>query len=242
MAFRRRRRRPLVTWLPTLGAEFNEAGHNSVNGFTFALAVPGLHTSANSASSSLTFDVPTSVFNVLSGQVSLADFDQSSYRLRRIVGKIFAGFSQRAPAAQQTRAPAVLFGAGFMVQVVNDRTGVPLNQLDVLAKEEITDPWIWRRTWVLSNGNSPGDGSELDDIFHNFPQSTAEYGSVLDGGHIDAKTARVIGPEQRLQLVLSVKSLPLLTDYTEDSNVAGYIDYRILASMRKATNRRNAAR
>lgn len=64
----------------------------------------------------------------------------------------------------------------------------------------------------------------------------------MEGPHVDAKTARIVGPDQRLFLVV--------TNTIQGGSAAGGVsscevitDLRVLASMRSSQgNRRNASR
>lgn len=237
----RRRKRPSVAWLPILpianGAQGNE---DYTNVFDSAIAV---NAAGNITTNThlITFDQPPSGTTAASSTgLTLADFQQTGYRLRRIVGKVFV-------ASRQTTAPAVnrpelaIVTAGFIVLRVDDQTGAPLAGASApyspQLADNIRDPWIWRRTWALSdNFAQPAAESPSS----NFPQTNAEYGSVQDGPHLDQKTARIIMPEERLVFVLSTYTP---TPTGADPGAIDYVvDVRVLASMRRATNRRNASR
>lgn len=134
-----------------------------------------------------------------------------------------------------------------MVLRVSSVTGLPLSGVsdksyNPLSRDAVRDPWIWRRVWMLSNG-SQDTSDVIEEAFGQGPQTTAEYGSIQDGGHIDAKTARVIGPEERLCFCVGTKALPMLRiGFDIPSLIVGYADWRILASPRRASNRKNASR
>jgi len=252
----RRRKRPLVNWLPVPGVA-PQAGNNDnrVNGFTFALTVPATDAAnggINTAVTPITFDQPGEQrfqAAVAAGVLpSLKDYVQGSgYRLRRIVGKCFAAFSRLAVQGQ-TKPPAAVFAAGFIVLKVDPDTGTALDadtEYSPLEAKNVEDPWIWRRTWLFGANDHFGDGSETDRTFSDFEPNNSNYGGgVADGAHIDQKTARIIGTDERLFFIISTHKVPLLTDYDNDSLIVGYLDYRLLASIvsRSSTNRGNSSR
>lgn len=174
---------------------------------------------------------------------SLADLEDSGYRLRRIVGKLFFLMNQD-PAAVDGDATSVKVTAGFIIRrMATDGTSqasTTANGLDIntCTLDNIADPWIWRRAWVFSNRVT--NAQFTNDIF---PGTNVDgYGSALDGPHVDAKTARVVGPEERLYLSVTTEGL--------NGNAQGapslilmFGDLRVLASMRTSVgNRRNASR
>jgi len=176
---------------------------------------------------------------------SLADIEQSGYRLRRIVGKLFFGMAQD-DQADPTDVAAGVVTAGFIVRRVGpagtslaqQSSGATGELISTATLNNISDPWIWRRSWLLANTKAPGlsDGT-------TFPITTnIQYGSALDGPHVDQKTARIVGPEERLFLSVTCQGI----DGNSQSNPAAIIlvgDLRVLASMRSSVgNRRNANR
>lgn len=182
-------------------------------------------------------------------ELTLQDLVQGqSWRLRRIVGKFFctAGASEGGSA---TNVTAVQVAYGFIV-CKTDAFGSPTTQFDTtnpLAQDSADDPWIWRRSWVLNPQGAAATPTFVDDQWWGFPKSNVGYGSVLDGPHIDSKSNRIIGPEERLFGVMAIKLLG--TDNDElppvgtSIQVRGYLDYRLLGSMYTTVgNRRNASR
>lgn len=233
-----RRRKPTVAWLP-------HVTHNeqtpAVGWWDGAFTVPNTVDTTSTQIFSLVPDYPAEAVRATTELPSLADFEGSGYRLRRIVGKLFAGIEQVVPQGADTNPPVALLGAGIIVLKVEESTGAPLvttaNHYSPLDNDSTSDPWIWRRTWLL--GNDFGLGATQSII--SLPRWTTEYGSASDGPHIDQKTARRIAKEERLFFVLSCAN-PFITT---TQNGSGYflLDYRILASPIKVMgNRRNASR
>lgn len=178
----------------------------------------------------------------------LSDLEGSAYRLRRIVGKIFVQPAQVAGIAA-TDATTWIVTAGFIILRVTGSGAIlsgASNTYDPQILDNIRDPWIWRRSWMLSNqaGINALNVATPDTKQVIFPSSNINGygGGVLDGPHIDAKTARVVSDEERLFLVVSANTID--GDAQNTPNQIGFFgDVRVLASMRKQSgNRRNASR
>lgn len=173
--------------------------------------------------------------------LTLADITQSGYRLRRIVGKIFYIVFGAAGASE-----VVGIDAGFIVRRVDPQTGTSLALTSGLTREvapahldNVRDPWIWRRSWFSGNADNP--------LFAGQPlpfTNVQAGGSAFDGPHIDQKTARIVGPEERLFLSVSCTNLLSAGAPTgAATNIQFFWQTRVLASMRSNTgNRRNASR
>lgn len=236
-----RRRRTGVSWLPHIG----QGAASLQQWLTGTISAPAAVGTAGIVTTihALIPDFPAEAVATAQPQ-TLADYTQSGYRLRRIVGKFFAARDQQVPTGQPPQIPPLwtLLGVGFIILRVDSGTGSPLaasagNYSPLLLGNE-RDPWIWRRTWMLSNrfADPTAASAELE-----FPSCTPDYGSIQDGPHIDAKSVRRVGPEERLFMVVS-------TAHPGDvaTDVDGYIrytlDYRVLGNPIKMTNRRNASR
>jgi len=239
MPTKRRRRR--YTWLPTIGTAGAAAADNA-SGREFTLPVPATGLT-NVITSELTFDEPSEGDFLDSSFNKLSEIIGSEWFLKRLVGKVFAGTAQGAN--ENTTHDGVLLGIGFFVARADDRQGPAaakgpigsatlterIENYNPIGEDCIREPWIWRRTWVLG-GNLQAQHGQTG--FLNFPTSTSGYGSVADGGHIDAKTARRIGQDDRLWVAVGVMGLPIGQVVENDTDVDGYIDFRILGSLRKA--------
>lgn len=270
MAFRRRRRRARVNWFPIIGTEIGQTNrNNTVTTFSIPIPPTGDPDSLSKLEVPLTFDFGQEfiIDQALQGATipTLADLTGSSWRCRRIVGKIWAAYETDARSADQNlAAPGVVVSAGLMVRNVDESGFQDPNSVNPLETDDSTDPWIWRRCWILGSGattgtseaetngvirfltNAPADNfiSPNNRGFTNFPNTNIQ-GSVLDGPHVDAKTNRVIGPEQRLFLEITATPLPLQVHegtHRNTSVVIGAYDLRLLGSLQRASNRRNAAR
>lgn len=244
----KRFKRPQVVWLPPdiqnrLGQAPNPAtsGGNSAVGIGLILAGGAL----GQTSTNLFPVVKDEPQNLTTATETLSDLEGSAYRLRRIVGKFYCGLEQTVANSLPTAANNIMLCAGFIILRV-DNGGQPLNSssptYDVMAIDQQRDPWIWRRSWILTNNpNLVTAAGVLNDFNFGVPSNT-NMGSVLDGPHVDAKTARVVSDEERLFLVVST----LCLDGNQgqiNNRIAVFWDLRVLASMRKQSgNRRNASR
>lgn len=238
----RRTKRPTVVWLPLdlanrVGVAPGNANLETQNSLSIIADIVGAPGGGKSVTiQAVVRDEPALVAGAAE---TLSDLEGSAYRLRRIVGKIWCSTPQQALVG--TEPSTIVVTAGFIILRV-DANGTPLNgllsptanQYDPSALGEIRDPWIWRRSWILGNSLS----GQTDT---GFPPTNAQYGSIQDGPHVDAKTARVVSDEERLFLVTTAVGLN-----GTGQDQAAYVvvtDLRVLASMRKQSgNRRNASR
>lgn len=246
------KRRPRVVWLPIsifdrLGVTPGSPAPNELSPSIFnadfgTLGFPG----AVGGSTTLVFPVvaDSAIPNAGGfGQPSLSDVANSAYRLRRIVGKVFVEVEQLDDADAAIQGICTI---GFIVLRVRSGSdnNVPLDapfDYNAATITNIGDPWIWRRAWKLGNNAAnllhPAQG------FAFWPETNATYGSVMDGPHVDAKTARIVGPEERLFMVITCTTVNAVTQLETLTRVRVQADLRVLASMRTSSgNRRNASR
>lgn len=250
-----RRKKPRVVWLPPTNAFSTST--DLTGGWSLASVV--LAPTASGDPPGL-IEVPIVQDGVQSDPLgatsSLADIESSGYRLRRIVGKLYCFIGQ-----SETAVTEQIWGvtAGFIIRRTDPATGGSLaaaasvaSSFDLIDPANIRnagDPWIWQRSWLLSNylvdatvGN-PVFSNELSLWEH--AGGGANYGRLYPGGnsegpHVDQKTARIVGPEERL--FLNVSATPIITGATTSSLVIIY-QFRVLASMRtNIGNRGNASR
>lgn len=191
---------------------------------------------------------PLSVFQ----QSGLNQTIEYGYRLRRVVGTIQLTAVSDSLGQGLPPMSAVLVTAGIIVRRV-DATGVsPLTSGDTHPGliGQFSDPWIWRRAWVLSILENPVLTATVFNettraAFSRFPVATTGFGDVRSGPHVDAKTARRIGPEERLFLNIGFTGIPVVigTPAEDTISVRGAIDLRVLGSLSmNSGNRRNASR
>lgn len=240
----RRTKRPRVVWLPNTNAHSIDPATTNSSVYSRTIhnvaGIAGEHVNSQHG-----VIIDGEGQDPLGATTSLSDVVNNGYRLRRIVGKIWAACLQQ----DEDSPTSVIATAAFMVLRVNPITATPLsgNTDDYYAGsiEQSMDPWIWRRSWVLGNGQAAG---ALNDPFSqqsNFGVRNNQLGGNSDGPHVDQKTARIIGPEERLFLCLGTTVLGPPTDPQSalTASVTWVWDLRVLGSMRSNTgNRRNASR
>lgn len=233
-----RSRKPAVAWLP-------HVTHNEqlpIQGWwASTFTIDKDPTVMRTQIFALVPDYPAEAVRLAGALPTLADFEASAYRLRRLVGKVNVYIEQKVSDPQETRPFEILVGGGFIVLKCEEDTGAPLvttaNHYSPLANDSTGDPWIWRRTWLLTNSFAIPGGQSTD-----LPRSNAEYGSIADGPHLDQRTARRVAREERLFFVLSAIST-FGGAATNDGTGRFILDYRVLASPIKVMgNRRNASR
>lgn len=253
-----RKRRTRGTWLPVIGTNIGESTSTAA-GRAFALNVGGAPingTGIITAITPLTFDVPIEGDSAVLGDSSLADIIGSEYVLQRIVGKVFAERISGIDGNDDDPNPAVLFSAGFFVARANDDQvgGGEDTPIGSATEAERTDnyspldadtsrePWIWRRTWILGAAGSipsvpfPAGTGPLINAVRNYPASTALYGSVADGPHIDSRVKRRVSQDNRLFFAVSSCTFPIDSEPVAPVPiiVSGFLDYRLFGSLRKA--------
>lgn len=252
MAFKRRKRAK-YTWFPTIGSGVTAA--DNVSGRAFQITVPaGLGSSV--IVSPLTVDVPNEGDEIDPTEPgTLAGVVGQEYFIRRIVGKCFVGLQSAGELDGDPTFPSsALVGVGIFIARASDADagggadlpigGASLAELQEnygpLSEDAIRKPWIWRRTWVL--GSLAAAWFLDSDPFNTrgyalFPPTNAQYGSIQDGPHIDAKTARRVKVDERLWLSVQATKLPLAGTTSVGASIDGYVDFRILAQLRRARNR-----
>jgi len=249
-----RRRKPLVQWLPVFGEGGNE-NNEAAPGIRSELILSGNPDETRIDAVGLTFDYTDSAETAQAAgddNRTLRDLvSGSAYRLRRIVGKCFASWYNNTGSDDANWPSAIDYAAGFMV-VRTDDNGNPytdFEEVHPLSQDSAEDPWIWRRRWILSTFRGFTSSSVAVPRIHwgmGFPNSTADYGSVADGPHIDQKTARVVGRQERLFFIQAARILDPLEQGSvpNPGGLVTYLDYRLLGSLMSTTtgNRRNASR
>lgn len=180
----------------------------------------------------------------------------NEWSLRRVVGKVFiANVASDGSIDAGTRPQAVEAGFGLIVCNTDD-DGSPLtnfNEVNPLSAVSAEDPWIFHRVWLLGNvapnqytTNDTATATAYDGM-SRIPMTNIEYGSVMDGPHIDQKTARRIHRSERLYGVYAQRVISDLLNETivNSQNVTTVCKarLRLLGNIRSAVgNRGNASR
>lgn len=259
-----RKRRQL--WLPAYGT-----GGTFSEGVTNGIALGGameLHNDGTSPggidwlTAAVTFDTQISPEDAETGVTvgaippTLRDLvSGSEWALRRVVGKCFVTVTSGVGTVDpSSRAPAIEVGCGLIV-CNTDEDGVPttdFDQVNPLAQTTAEDPWVWLRHWLLTTvppvtGAGDGSGSLVKWVAaSHLPMNNTRYGSVMDGPHVDQKTARRIHRDQRLFFVMATRPTYLTeVDDPTTGQISVYARYmfRFLGNtIGSRGNRGNAAR
>lgn len=256
-----RRRKPRVVWFPTPGTPYStnapgqaEAPEPYLNSGAVEISLQTtVDNTPVTVSAPLVLDQSpeeTAVGATLATvqRFGLNQVNQFGYRLRRIVGDIFIGIAETN--SQATVAGGVLLEAGIIVRRVdsNGLAAVNADAQDVGNIANETDPWVWRKNWALSGRVANPQNNLVFEAINNFPRSNAFSMGSAPHIKLDQKTARVLGPEERLFLTLTAWTLPLdklalTTDNNSNFQVYFLMPYRVLGTVRTTSgNRRNASR
>lgn len=244
---RRFQRRSRGTWLPTLGTQLVSENELFLSGYGGAIGNPDPYIGPPMATDvfPLTTDEPLDGDDI-GNTTRMSEVIGNEYFLDRVVGKFFASYTPSI-ANGASIGPILVCAGMFVARVSEANKQVPVGLTNSLTASEeygplewdnIREPWLWRRTWCLGTHGSGGIAGAPGNS-GCFPQSTAQYGSVADGPHIDAKTKRRVGQDDRLFLAVSTAYAPLLLDETEGpvetaGTVAYYLDYRLHGQLRRA--------
>lgn len=244
-----RRRRFKGTWFPINSETFVEGQ----GGLLEAAPLQGTQgcgsgtTGAETNFRIITYDQPAELSPLLNDALG------QEYALRRIVGKLHIWWQGTINGSTSLDLYTAQIGAGFFVaraqssegnedlpegvnsgSTTSSSDGQTFEQYSPLSAGAIREPWIWRRTWVL--GNPPSSDGNLTQTRGILPTTNIDYGSVLDGPHIDAKTRRRIRQDERLFFVMTGRmldggggSVSLDFNYT--------LDVRLFGAMRRARNK-----
>lgn len=225
-----RKRRTRYTWFPNIGFQGADEENDSA-GFPFS------HTVSSAAGA-----IVTNIFELIpdfspseptATTDNLSDFIGNEYLLKRVVGKLFVGANASVP----TGPVNFIFGAGLFVARADEAApqlpvgaGTPAEanlNYGVLNNQNIREPWLWRRVWKLQNPGIPVPNGLL---------GTWAGGSLQDGPHIDAKSARRVRQDERLFMSVSSINFDGLSA-SASITLDGWCDYRVLGQLRKAKNR-----
>jgi len=231
----RRRRGARATWLPVNPTYYGESDtgvtwyQNSITinppegeglspGDTGIQAVP------------LTLDATPNA-DVSTGQ-TLADLVQGQdYLLQRVVGKVWFEQVSTAASGSVVQSLGCIGLAVLPTDPEEAQPSIPAEEWNPLFSRNSQQPWIWRRTWRLNPTDTWTEGGPAG---RSYPSSSAWYGSVADGGHLDTKIKRRITKEHRLYLVAAAGVIEAGGQGAGNWSF-GY-DLRILGSMRRGKN------
>jgi len=248
------RRRRKYTWFPSnLSPIRGESVDTRVNlnGITGGLAVDGTVQGITTLPLCISDFVNTG--SNYEGTIvdPLSEVVGQEYVVERIVGKFFA-WTHWAPNTTNSLDASVAVGLGLCVaraEESTDSTEWPIGSQTVqtavqnyspLVFENTREPWMFRRTWMLGARNI--DANKPDQFGSSaFPPTTAGYGSLQDGPHVDVKSVRRVRQDERLWAIIAVERYPfgLEVEPAQEIELRFWFDYRILGQLRRAKNRSN---
>lgn len=272
----RTKRRRKYTWFPVIGTDGPSDDDFSARGGQLSVLADG---STSATIIPLVPDVPmegTEIDPDAAGQLVQAIGQE--YVIERIVGKFFCAYAGPADDTGVIFPKTAWVGAGLFVARAADRQAgggqnVPIGAASLieiqenyspLSPEVIREPFMWRRTWILSSGRPVSTPQSLQNPFSSSPQQpgfvfadqswtfnesaprfNGRYGSVADGPHVDVKSVRKVGNDERLWLIVAVRTLDTLFTGGQSptngatSGLGFWFDYRVLGQLRRARNRSN---
>lgn len=238
----RRKRRNRATWLPVLG-HTEVAGEDTAVFADFRIETASLGTTVISTqltpfpivpdfTEELGTDANAQLRDAVSGQ---------AWKLARLVGKLHLAVTPQAVTVDPTAQwKYVYVVAGFFVaRSVDQAQGsvdLGFDEFDPAGKDNVTNPWIWRRSWMLRN-----PGLEDNAFDNGTPTTTSGCGSVADGPHIDSRVKRFINREHRLFFTLTARGysgeeVALGGGATIQPKVTGLLDLRVVGSLARQRN------
>lgn len=251
-----RKRRNNGSWLPIIGQNNNDP-ETSMDTTARRVDLVLNNQQVTVFVSSVIYDVPLEPDSEQIGLTNLGAFQNNEYFLKRVVGKINVGMQTEGSVAMptiDTNAPQkFIVAAGLFVaraadaQLAGFPVGYPANaQADYnpLDPNCIREPWLWRRTWVLGSpywnylreqGIVSG-GTTAPNVIPRQPESNAEFGSALDGPHVDARTRRRVSSDDRLWLAVAGHALPFGGTAQGTGSANFDWEFRVFGSMRRARN------
>lgn len=250
----RKRRKRQVAWFPTRWFEDpgslsgpSNAGHQPLvitrDGTPSLFFVP------------LVLDQPVEEINVSTtaiDRVTIQDIVQGNeYIVRRIVGKCWHVVSNEGDPENFAFPPAALITMGIFVARTEDEDptnyGFPIGATTDVVRNyspqypnNIREPWMFRRTWLLGNNAMFLNSSNEKLAYAQFPPTNSQAPSSLDGPHIDAKSARRVHGDERLWMVVETRAWPPPSGpstYDLDGHMTTTWDFRVLGTLTKARNR-----
>jgi len=269
----RRRRKTKYVWLPTQnGRQFGvDSTHGFSNGVSLAISLGGAIGSDNIIGWYAPLaDVPQDdITNALATE-GIGEVINNEYVLKRIVGKCFCWIDLHNSTGsglvgeQIAPFPVVVTAGMFIARTDPNLPTQPIAAPTAgqalyapNANHLIREPWIWRRSWILSPCNFgvglPQMTGSVEGVINTgtaygggtFPANNAMFGSVMDGPHIDAKTGRRVRLNERVWFAASATPFAAQAWGPNVDTISGavffYNDFRFLGALRKPRARSNFA-
>lgn len=242
----RRKRGSRGTWLPVLPTALtqSEGGTQYATWYEDSYSMVGFNNSYNGDAVAVPLipDFTPQDANLTGQQdITLRDLvEGQDYVLKRTVGKVWATINNQAGSAGDFPLSPYIFCLALAVLPVQDDNqsipAMPNADFCPLNSQNSQQPWLWRRTWILQN--TLNATQQTVDFPAYGAQSTWQYGSIADGGHLDTKVQRRVRKDQRLFIVAQAGQLLFGDGGTElPSSFRWGYDLRFFGAMRKANNK-----
>lgn len=245
---RRSKRRGL--WLPVLGHVVTE-GESEYHWAYARLSTQPLLDNAVPSAQDVISVVPD--FSIVEPTLSTEQtlHDQASgnaWKLRRIVGKLHLSTWNTVDGEDPVDGaqwPNVLVKAGFFISRAGDgnqtQPELSAQESDPLGAGNAMNPWIWQKSWILSNPAVSSSSSQQFRSRAQWPTNNTQWPSMYDGPHIDSKMQRFINKEHRLWFVLSATGYDqeftaVTGSGSSQPRVAGILDVRVYGSLARQRN------
>jgi len=239
----RRKRKTKYIWLPQIGTQGDSEDLDNVG---FVLPVLNIPATAGEVSDVFITDIipDEPKETTLTTDDNLADFTQNEYFLKRIVGKIQYNVASLLDSSTTGPTRCIVAAGFFIARAGGGGTNLPIGAQTAaearinygpLNQQTTREPWIWRRSWVFDLIFSvlPNPAILTKEVIND----TRQFGSVLDGGHIDAKTARRVKSDERIFFALQGANANPIDSASSRVTGEGWVDIRLLGQMRKPQSR-----
>lgn len=268
-----RRAKARLQWLPTTAQAWNTANvgaetllSDQQSAITVTSQNHNVSNTGNTGATSLPLTVADQQGLLFGGSAAavLASFNAENqatqqgfgYSLRRIVGSLWVA---TAPSVNnQAKCPAVVaVSCGMMIRRVSpenpDTPEDDNTDTNPFAVANVSDPWIWRKVFLMSPGNAGGtvnlDATGVDEWLQ-FNSVFQPSNSVFTGPNatstVDSKTRRTVKGEERLFFTFAARQVghnPEVDDSAFEIGLGIYFDYRLLGrTFTTKGNRGNAVR
>jgi len=259
----RRKRRSRGTWFPILGTQGSGEGGDirTTNAISFAVDAPA-DGNPSMAITPITYDYPQEAPDLSPTADTLTEIVGNEYICKRILGSCFAEYDSPYNAQNNTGGPdAVLTTVGIFVARAASGAAAPfqsdipvgfaqgtlLDDVNTYSPQNpatIREPWMWRKSWILSNQRKwrarvEDTSDNVRTVQHlTFPPNNI-YGTFRGGEAVDVKTRRRVGNDDRLFVVADVRSYPFGTTSSFPGTVYFVLDVRMFAQLVRAKNRGN---
>lgn len=248
------RRRRKFTWLPTVGTvgfSPEEPANSAIISEVIVENVPNgeFLGTPDSVVFPIINDFPQEPFDSNQGSTTegIGEIIGNEYVIERIVGELYVGYT----AGNGTSGNAtVLVCAGIFVARSDSvqpaaPIGLTATNYSPLALQNIREPWMFYRTWLLSGGfaqvgnpfaTASATGLNAVGRTNNGQNAGA---SMFEGPHIDVKSVRRIRQDERCYLTISAQGYNPLGDAstTLTGKLEIIMNIRALGALRQAKSR-----